>query len=199
MVRPMKFDRNAAIDTALQTIWRDGYGEASVKSLSATLGITRSSFYNAFGSREALFKLVLERYITVIPEAELFALSKDDPLSPALTRVVRKACQVRGNDPERRGCLAANAIAEILPTEDAAGEVVRELALATLSHLEKLVEWAKDRGEVDQMAVSRDLALAIHGMIMGLNLQSKFVVDASELWRSARTSLRALGLLSEVA
>lgn len=198
MVRPMKFDRDAAIDIALGVMWRDGYGEASVKSLSATLGITRSSFYNAFGSREALFQLVLERYVTVIPEAELFALSKDDPLSPTLTRVIRKACEIRGSDPERRGCLAANTIAEILPTDDAAGEVVRELALATLSHLEKLVDWAKDRGEVDLTTNSRDLALAIHGMIMGLNLQSKFVADSNELWRSASTSLKALGLLSDV-
>ncbi len=54
MGRPSKFDREAAIDKVMQEVWRNGFERASVKALSERLGITRSSFYNAFDSREAL-------------------------------------------------------------------------------------------------------------------------------------------------
>ena len=197
--RPMKFDRDEAVKTALEVIWRDGYRASSVKALSDRLGITRSSFYNTFGSQDALLKEVLDVYVQRIPEAQLFAMTKDEPLAPTLTRVVREACKIRGGDPERRGCLAANAVAEILPAADAAGELVREISCATQDHIEQLVMWAQERGEVAQTVDAKGVALAIHGMIMGLNLQSKFVSGPDELWRSARASLEGLGLFSDSA
>ena len=51
MARPSKFDRKEAVELAMNEIWRDGYEANSVKALSEKLGITRSSFYNAFSSR----------------------------------------------------------------------------------------------------------------------------------------------------
>ncbi|HHL20983.1 MAG TPA: TetR/AcrR family transcriptional regulator, partial [Aliiroseovarius sp.] len=68
MGRPSKFDREAAIDKVMQEVWRNGFERASVKALSERLGITRSSFYNAFDSREALFEKVLARYFAQSPD-----------------------------------------------------------------------------------------------------------------------------------
>lgn len=48
--------------------WRDGYQANSVKALSERLGITRSSFYNAFESREAMFMEAFERYLERSPD-----------------------------------------------------------------------------------------------------------------------------------
>ena len=59
MARPSKFDREDALDVVMNQIWQTGYRNNSVKSLAEVLGITRSSFYNAFGSQEQLFKEVL--------------------------------------------------------------------------------------------------------------------------------------------
>ena len=55
MARPSKFDRQTAVELVMNDIWRSGFEANSVKAISEKLGITRSSFYNAFGSREALF------------------------------------------------------------------------------------------------------------------------------------------------
>ncbi|MEM7215541.1 MAG: TetR/AcrR family transcriptional regulator [Pseudomonadota bacterium] len=196
MPRPIKFDREAAIEKALQIIWRDGYKAASVNALSDALGITRSSFYNSFGSRETLFKLVLDRYLTQIPEAELFLLTKDDPLSESLTRIIRNACHFRAKDPDKRGCLAANSVAELLPSDNDDGKFVREVSFAMLNQIEQLIVWAKDRGELPATTDHKGLAMAVQGMVMGLNLQSKFLATEDELWLSASTSLEALKLHS---
>lgn len=193
MARPMEFDRDEAIMVAMNVIWRDGYEAATVKSLSEQLGISRSSFYNTFGSREALLKLVLERYLEAIPERALMA-DHEGSLARHLTRTMRKACRFRGDDPERRGCLAANCIAELLPVETAAGEAVDAMSRAFLARLRRLVDDAVASGELAADTDSEGTALAIHGMIMGINLQSKLVDGAETLWRSAATTLKGLGL-----
>ena len=78
MARPSKFDRDEAIETAMEAFWRAGYQACSVRALSERLGITRSSFYNAFGSREALFREALARYGDQAPD-QAFADAQVNP------------------------------------------------------------------------------------------------------------------------
>lgn len=191
----MKFDREAAIDAAMHEIWRHGYEAASVNSLSEKLGITRSSFYNAFGSREELFSLVLDRYLSSIPEGELFTATAETQLAPLLTRVFRAACARLAKDPENRGCLAANCLAELLPADNPSGAAMAQLAHQTFDQLDQLVTWAVRRGELADNTDIRGTALALHSAIMGLNLQSKFMQSERDLWRSASVALSGLGLL----
>src|SRR3546814_19449373 len=66
--RPAEFDRDAALEVAMLAFWREGFKETSVKALSERLGITRSSFYNAFGSQEAMFLEALDRYLERSPD-----------------------------------------------------------------------------------------------------------------------------------
>jgi AcrR family transcriptional regulator len=60
--RPREFDTEKALELATSLFWRKGYEGTSLSDLTETLGITRPSLYAAFGNKEALFRLVLERY-----------------------------------------------------------------------------------------------------------------------------------------
>ena len=60
--RPREFDTSKAIDSAMLLFWRKGYEGTSISDLTETLGITRPSLYAAFGSKEQLFRTVLDRY-----------------------------------------------------------------------------------------------------------------------------------------
>ena len=60
--RPREFDTERALELATLLFWRKGYEGTSLSDLTETLGITRPSLYAAFGNKEALFRLVLERY-----------------------------------------------------------------------------------------------------------------------------------------
>src|SRR3984893_11372302 len=60
--RPREFDTEKALELATSLFWRKGYEGTSLSDLTATLGITRPSLYAAFGNKEALFRLVLDRY-----------------------------------------------------------------------------------------------------------------------------------------
>src|SRR5262252_2095208 len=61
--RPRAFDRDRALDQALQVFWRKGYEGASLSDLTRAMGINRPSLYAAFGNKKSLFRQVLDRYI----------------------------------------------------------------------------------------------------------------------------------------
>ena len=71
MARRLEFDREKAVEIAMNQFWKNGFEASSVKSLSQAFGITRSSFYNAFGSHEALFEEALALYFEQSPDQAL--------------------------------------------------------------------------------------------------------------------------------
>jgi len=68
MGRTRAFDMEEAIAAATKLFWR-GYDRTSLTDLTGALDICPASFYFAFGSKEALFRRVVDRYIAFLDEA----------------------------------------------------------------------------------------------------------------------------------
>lgn len=62
MVRPREFDAQIAIDQALCVFRKQGYKGSSLQDLIRAMGISKSSFYETFGSKYALFLMTLTRF-----------------------------------------------------------------------------------------------------------------------------------------
>jgi AcrR family transcriptional regulator len=60
--RPREFCVDEVLDRAMTVFWRHGYEGASVAELTSAMGISTPSLYACFGSKEALFQAVLDRY-----------------------------------------------------------------------------------------------------------------------------------------
>ncbi len=61
MARPRTFDKDQALDRAMDLFWDKGYDATSVADLTEAIGINRPSLYAAFGDKEALFMAALDR------------------------------------------------------------------------------------------------------------------------------------------
>ena len=59
----MVFDRAVALQVALKLFWERGYEGTSFDELLAAMGISPSSFYNSFGSKEALYCEATRTYL----------------------------------------------------------------------------------------------------------------------------------------
>lgn len=193
MARPMKFDREEAIRIATEAIRSDGYEHSSVKALSERLGISRSSFYNTFGTREALFAEVIDRYAPTAPDAPLYGEVKG-PILPLIERVVRAICHVRTEDAGGKGCIIVNSIAELCPAPEGPAPLLADLAARSTQRIEDLLTMAREGGEIAGDANVHALALALQNLMIGLNVISKVVRSEAELWLLAETTLKGLGL-----
>ena len=62
--RPRGFDKGEAVQQAMALFWEHGYEATSLAQLKTAMGgISAASFYAAFGSKEALFRQVVDRYL----------------------------------------------------------------------------------------------------------------------------------------
>ena len=199
MARPMKFDRDQAVEVVMNEIWRNGYEAASVKALSEKLAITRSSFYNSFGRREDLFKEAMHHYATTTPDCALYEMDRSRSLKDVVTTLFREICRQRSADPEHRGCLATNCAAELLPGAGELADFMTVMLGQSRGMVEEKVRWAVEDGELPAVTDPAAFALAVQNLMLGVNLQSKIVHDEAALWASCQPALAALGLLSEQA
>src|ERR1700674_5103645 len=60
--RPRSFDREAALERAMEVFWRQGFEGSSLHDLTEAMGINPPSLYAAFGDKEHLFLEAVERY-----------------------------------------------------------------------------------------------------------------------------------------
>ena len=65
MARHKEFDRDEALQRAMEVFWSRGYEAASVGELVKQMGINRQSLYDTFGDKHALYLQALDRYRVV--------------------------------------------------------------------------------------------------------------------------------------
>jgi len=197
MARPSKFNRQEAVEFAMNEFWREGYEANSVKALSEKLGITRSSFYNAFNSRQALFGEALALYCSQTPDQALVHATPDMSIKKLVTDTLRAICISRSEDPGARGCLAVNCIAELCNTNDELSSKLEDIILGSVARIETLLGWGVATGEINEDVNIHALALSLQNLIIGLNVLSKVVRTEADLWQVAKTTLQGLDLLAE--
>jgi TetR/AcrR family transcriptional repressor of nem operon len=192
MGRAAKFDREAAIEICMHSIWRNGYESCSVKSISEKLGITRSSFYNAFGSREDLFLEVLTRYAQQTPDRVLESVKPDVSIKRLITSFFFDVCENRTSDPEARGCLAINCVSELVGVDENLGPLLESAVLNSLQRFENLLNIAASQGELIDDGLIHNKALALQNLLVGISVMAKVIRSKKELEAVVEQTLKGL-------
>jgi TetR/AcrR family transcriptional repressor of nem operon len=191
--RPIEFDREVAVRSAMDLFWERGFDAVSASDLADAMSITRSSFYNSFGDRETVFREALEAYRHVAPDAVLAEIKPGQAVKPVVRKVFREICRVRAADREARGCLVVNAISDLVGGDDELGGDIAEAVRARIRLCEKLLKQAADQGEIEKPKDLRATATMFVAFVSGLNTVSKIVRDEGELWRSCDVFLEGIG------
>lgn len=179
----------------MQAFWSDGFRDTSVKALSERLGITRSSFYNAFGSQEAMFLEALDRYLARSPDQAMAAPAPEGSVCTLISETFRQACATLAADPDARGCLAVNSVGALCNVDEVLGPKVAAVMVERLQRIENLVALAVERGELPEDTDVKATALSLKTLLVGLNSMAKVLPDRADLWLAAQATLKALGIL----
>jgi len=190
MARTRVFNVEKAIETATDLFWRNGYERTSLADLTNAMGITPPSFYFAFGSKDGLFKRVLEHYMRTRLSYAEEALNEPTARGVAEQTLLRLADLY--TDPTRPpGCLAVNCA---LPCNDDSTPLRRELAglrEARRGRLRDRLLRAQAAGDLPADCDPDALARFVLVVGWGLAFDAQSGATRDDLRRTVATALKA--------
>jgi TetR/AcrR family transcriptional repressor of nem operon len=151
--RPREFDADEVLDRVVELFWEQGYEATSVTDIVEATGLNKSSLYNAFGSKETLFNLALERYMAMRIGLVTAALANGQKGLDDLETLFGAMEQELESEAGARGCLAVNASTELGYRDEKAQDVSKRYRDAIREAFASVFERAARRGEIaDGMA-----------------------------------------------
>ncbi len=196
MGRKKAFDRDLALRTVMDEIWKNGYEACSVKAISEKLGITRSSFYHTFRSRVELFFEVLDLYVAESPHIALADIDGSRQVLRDICHIFKEICRERAKDPENRGCLAVNSVVELVGVDEKVGPRLENAIYLNIELFENALKIAAKRGEIANENIHIK-ALALQNLLIGVNVLAKVIHDFDELWIPTKYTLSGLDFYKE--
>jgi len=176
MGRPRTFDRDVAITQALHLFWEHGFDATSLSQLKANIGggITAPSFYAAFGSKQALFNEVMERYLNTHGRVtdSLFdtTLRPREAIELTLKRSAKMQCELG----HPKGCLVS--LGFLSACSDESKAISRPLAQARSANragIVACVERAIAAGELSTTVVPDALATVFDSFLLGISILAR--------------------------
>jgi AcrR family transcriptional regulator len=141
--RPREFDRDEALHKAMKLFWAQGYEGATLADLQKAMGgITAPSFYAAFGSKEALFREVVELYKQSQGALVVEALAQGPTARASIEAMLRAAVTSVCGQGNPRGCLMVLSAINCMPANKGIEDFLREQR----SLREKLIRQRLQRG-----------------------------------------------------
>jgi AcrR family transcriptional regulator len=179
--RPRTFDTELVLEEALELFWRGGFRSTTLRDLEERLGLSQSSIYNAFGSKEDLLEAALDVYERRLDEHLLRPLEESDDGLPALDRFLASLGRwvTHGG---RRGCMVINMMAE---DGGATADLTRRTRRYRRRVRRALAEGLRRAEALGEVPVegSESRADLLMGVILGLNIAARGGAPRRELDR----------------
>lgn len=171
--RPREFDREQALEKAMQIFWSLGYDATSMADLRVGLGITQASLYAAFGSKEQLFHEAVDLYRRTVGLNTARALAVDSSAREAIHAMLQAAADAYTAPGAPGGCLvilgAINCATENKAIQAHLLSIRREVSQSILDRLKQ----GQHDGDVPKAAPIVALAAYYSTVLYGLALQSR--------------------------
>lgn len=188
MGRHREFNVDDALDAVLDVFWSKGYEGASYTDLTRAAGVERPGLYSAFGNKEAMFRLALDRYYQRY--LQYFPDALQQPTSRLVVEhILRGAAELHTRFPDRRGCLgvlgAVVGSDDVIPIQQTLIEARAVGESALVSRLEQ----ARQDGDLPESANCQALAAFVMTILSGMAVQARTGADRATLDAVAEQAL----------
>lgn len=195
MGRPKEFNEDHALDRAVEVFRQNGYKGTSVEDLLSAMGISRSSFYDAFGDKHHLFLRAFDRYVKHRRDRLCAILQEPGPRKPLIRRHLEDVID-DSLTPPYTGCLLVTSAIEFAAQNPAIADRLQSSFALMEDLLFGALEAAKETGELPPKADARAVAKFLVSTVRGLRVTSRVNPDRATLCQIADV---ALSILAEKA
>jgi AcrR family transcriptional regulator len=181
MSRPTQYDREKALDAALQLFWKKGYHETSLKDLEVTLAMKPGSIYGAFTSKENLYLLTLERYYeNSLARFRAHMERASSPLTGLAGHLLGFA-KLAPEDHARQVCMLTRPLVATAATDPEIAAQTKGYLAAMRDTFAGAFERAKAQGELSEGADSARLARRFQASVSALRFELHLETDQAEI------------------
>lgn len=163
-----QFDKQAALDQALQTFWSHGYEATSMQDLVDCMGVNRGSLYATFGDKRALFIAALRAY----DQHRQQVLAEFEARFPPREAIRKVFLAFTGSIEESgsRGCFLTNTALELAAHDDELRQIVAEAQADVEGYFARMIRKGKADGsiasELKSGAAARGLLASLLGVLV---------------------------------
>lgn len=187
--RPLAFNQEKALETAMQVFWAHGYEGTSMAELTDALGINKPSIYAAFGNKEELFRKALAHYVAG-PAAFVAEVKNALTAREVVENFLRQTVEFFSNQSTPNGCLLVQAAL----TCSAGSSVIKQELITYRKHFEAAFaarfESAKLQGDLPKDADANALAKYLATIHQGLSVQATSGATKQELMAVVEIALK---------
>lgn len=179
--RPKEFDTEKALNAAMLQFWIDGYEATSLQNLLKTMGLSKSSLYQTFGSKHNLFLSCIDNYQRTMVKTLNHQLDASpsgmDFIQAILLEIINEASLKTG----KKGCLLVNTINELSQQDKQVAKSVYNSTAKLTKVFSRAIERCKQDGIVDPDSNTDTLANYLITNISGLRTMVKGGIDKKSL------------------
>jgi AcrR family transcriptional regulator len=160
----------------MHLFWEQGYESTSLSQLKAVIGggISAPSFYAAFGSKEALFQEVVERYLSSYAQVTECLWDEKMPPRAAIELALRRSATMQCERGHPRGCMVALGVMSASSPENAAvTQRLTESRARTRAGIVSCIERGIAQGELSPDTDSRVTAAVFDSFLLGLSVLAR--------------------------
>ena len=188
--RPRAFDRDAALEAAMQLFWRKGFLAASMNDLCEAMGIGSPSLYAAFGSKESLYNEAVARYNGLARERIWRHIQDGPTIRAGMQKVLFAAADVLPAAADKpSGCLVTLAAGE--GCDGAVPDISRTGRAGSLDALRAGLRQAVADGELPKSANVERLARFYLGVVQGMAIQARDGASSADLKSMSKMAMAA--------
>jgi TetR/AcrR family transcriptional repressor of nem operon len=171
--RPIEFDPDQALQAAMEVFWRQGYEATSLQDLLQAMRLSKSSFYQAFGSKHELFQSCLAVFRDRQVKRMMSALHRAPSGREFLRSVLRATAQEAHSAKTPKGCLIMNTATEFSGRDPEVAELVADGTREFAGVFRAAVVRAQEEGEIAPDRNPEVLAHYVVSTVSGLKTMVK--------------------------
>jgi AcrR family transcriptional regulator len=189
--RPRSFDPEIVVQHALDRFWSNGFQATSMQDLMDCTGLSKSSLYESFGSKQTLFEHCIASYREErVAKMSQRLAAADSGLSFIRDMLESVAFECRNGSP--RGCLVMNTAAEFSQRDPQVARLVAQSITAFSGVFRRAVRQAQAEGDIPRHKDAARLASFIVTNMSGLRTLGKGGASQKTLRSTAQLVIQAL-------